>query len=157
MAPLGLVNGNSRNFPHCLKGQKHLMCGSQATKYRRVKNSCSVCSTKTTISLKEFVFLSQEFLLGENKLYKSLMLNKAAMIWSNVVKTVILWNITTIQNNYFLFWNTLKCNFFLWWRSWIFSSYYSGLQCHMILRNHSATFFILKLFVTNVLLSLLIN
>ncbi len=36
--------------------------------------------------------------------------------------------------------NILKCNLFLWRRSWIFSSYYSSLQCHMILRNHSASF-----------------
>ncbi len=30
----------------------------------------------------------------------------------------------------------LKCNLFLWWQSWILSSLYSSLQCHMI-RNHS--------------------
>ncbi len=31
----------------------------------------------------------------------------------------------------------VKCNLFLWWQSWIFSSHYSSLQCHMILQNHS--------------------
>jgi len=24
-----------------------------------------------------------------------------------------------------------SCNLFLWWQSWIFSSNYSSLQCHM--------------------------
>ncbi len=28
----------------------------------------------------------------------------------------------------------LKCNLFHWWISWIFSSHYSSLQCHMILQ-----------------------
>ncbi len=34
----------------------------------------------------------------------------------------------------FLFYFIIKCNLFLWWQSWIFSSHYFSLQCHMILQ-----------------------
>ncbi len=30
--------------------------------------------------------------------------------------------------------NISKCHLFLWWQSWIFSSNYCSLQCHMILQ-----------------------
>ncbi len=60
---------------------------------------------------------------------KSFMLTKTAFIWS-----VILWNIiTTIKIYFFLFLCILKLNLLLWWKSWIVSSHYSSLQCHMML------------------------
>ncbi len=39
-----------------------------------------------------------------------------------------------ILNNCFLPEYILKCHLFLWWQSWIFSSHYYSLQCHMILQ-----------------------
>ncbi len=48
-------------------------------------------------------------------LKKSLILTKAAFIWSkNTVKTVILWNIITIKNKKIIFEYVLKCKLFLW-------------------------------------------
>ncbi len=53
-----------------------------------------------------------------------------------VKHTVILWNIITILNVFFIWIYIVKCNLFLWWKLY-FQHHYSSLQCHMIFRNQS--------------------
>ncbi len=60
------------------------------------------------------------------------MLTKVIYLNKNTEKTVILWNIIIIENNFSLFQYILKSNLFLICQSTIFSSHYSSLQSHMI-------------------------
>ncbi len=64
-------------------------------------------------------------MFGVRMIFKTLLLNKPAFIWSKIQ-----WNIITVQNN-FSVWIYL----FLWSKLY-FQHHYSSLQCHMIFRNH---------------------
>ncbi len=65
---------------------------------------------------------------------QSLLLIEARFIW---LKTVILWNIITIQNTCFLFQiYIVKLHLFLWSKL-NFQHHYPSLQCQMIFSNYS--------------------
>ncbi len=68
-------------------------------------------------------------------LEKSLMLTKAAFIWRNSGKNSIMLKYYYNLNNFsILIYFKIYCNFYPVMQSWIFSSHYSSLQCHMILQ-----------------------
>ncbi len=60
--------------------------------------------------------------------------NKKSKMW-NILFNIIWYDMIlyNLKYNFYICSNILKCNFFQWWQSYIFGSYYSSLQFHMIL------------------------
>ncbi len=83
------------------------------------------------ISNKKYVFCSN---IGGHKFFlKCLVLcfhQGCIYLIKNTVKTVILWNVTTIQNGYLIIIIIFLCNIFLWLAKLNFQHHYSSLLSH---------------------------